>query len=296
MAAETDGNVPSHSDADIAMMRRCISLSATSAQLGELPFAALICKDGDLIAESTNRVVQSADITRHAELAAISEAQKILGRADLNGCTLYSIVEPCAMCSFAVRETSISRVVFSINSPIMGGLSKWNVLRDVELSHALPEVFGPVPEVVVGLLRQEAEKVWQAWNPDLLGGHQEQRISGWRAPHRAVPSISTRYPTAAAFCAACLPSIEIIRPDAGRKALAGATDRGPPGPCGKLFAVFHDGPAGTQARETCREWRPDKIWLSPERRRPVPRGSLETVHRGCAGCFSLAASAGPPKT
>ena len=154
-----------HSDADIAMMRRCISLSATSAQLGELPFAALICKDGDLIAESTNRVVQSADITRHAELAAISEAQKILGRADLNGCTLYSIVEPCAMCSFAVRETSISRVVFSISSPIMGGLSKWNVLRDVELSHALPEVFGPVPEVVVGLLRQEAEKVWQAWNP-----------------------------------------------------------------------------------------------------------------------------------
>ena len=165
MAAETDGNVPIHSDADIEMMRRCISLSATSAQLGELPFAALICKDGDLVAESTNRVVQSADITRHAELAAISEAQKILGRADLSGCTLYSIVEPCAMCSFAVRETSISRVVFSISSPIMGGLSKWNVLRDVELSHALPEVFGPVPEVVVGLLRQEAEKVWQAWNP-----------------------------------------------------------------------------------------------------------------------------------
>ncbi len=165
MAAETDGNDPIHSAADIAMMRRCIHLAATSTQLGELPFAALICKDGDVIVESTNRVVESADITHHAELAAISEAQKILGRADLSGCTLYSIVEPCAMCSFAVRETSIGRVVFSISSPIMGGLSKWNVLRDVELSHALPEVFGPVPEVIVGLLRQEAEKVWQAWNP-----------------------------------------------------------------------------------------------------------------------------------
>jgi tRNA(adenine34) deaminase len=165
MAAETDGNGPIHSDSDIAMMRRCIHLAATSAQLGELPFAALICKDGDVIVESTNRVVQSADITHHAELTAISEAQKILGRADLNGYTLYSIVEPCAMCSFAVRETSISRVVFSLNSPIMGGLSKWNVLRDVELSHALPEVFGPVPEVIVGLLLEEAEKVWQTWNP-----------------------------------------------------------------------------------------------------------------------------------
>jgi tRNA(adenine34) deaminase len=165
MAADTEGNDPIHSDADIAMMRRCIHLSATSAQLGELPFGALICKDGNLIVESTNRVVQSADITHHAELTAISEAQKILGRADLSGCTLYSTVEPCAMCSFAVRETSIGRVVFSLGSPIMGGLSKWNVLRDVELSHALPEVFGPVPEVVVGLLREEAEEVWRSWNP-----------------------------------------------------------------------------------------------------------------------------------
>ena len=172
MAAEIDGNDPIQSDADVAMMRRCIHLSATSAQLGELPFAALICKDGDLIVESTNRVVESADITHHAELAAISEAQKILGRADLSGCTLYSTVEPCAMCSFAVRETSIGRVVFSISSPIMGGLSKWNVLRDVELSHALPEVFGPVPEVIVGLLLEEAKSLAGS-GFGLLGRHQD---------------------------------------------------------------------------------------------------------------------------
>ena len=59
MAAEIDGNVPIQSDADIAMMRRCIHLSATSAQLGELPFAALLCKGGDIIAERTNRVVKA---------------------------------------------------------------------------------------------------------------------------------------------------------------------------------------------------------------------------------------------
>jgi tRNA(adenine34) deaminase len=165
MAAAIDGRDPLQSDIDIAMMRRCIHLSATSTRLGELPFAALICKGGEVIVESTNRVVQSADVVHHAELVAISEAQKILGRADLSGCTLYSTVEPCAMCAFAVRETGIGRVAFSISSPIMGGLSKWNVLRDTELSHALPEVFGPVPEVIVGLLRQEAEDVWQAWNP-----------------------------------------------------------------------------------------------------------------------------------
>jgi tRNA(adenine34) deaminase len=69
------------------------------------------------------------------------------------------------MCSFAIRETRIGRVVFSIKSPMMGGLSKWNVLRDTEVSHALPEVFGSVPEVIAGLLRQEAEAVWSKWNP-----------------------------------------------------------------------------------------------------------------------------------
>ena len=69
------------------------------------------------------------------------------------------------MCSFPIRETHIGRVVFAMNSPMMGGLSKWNILRDSELSRAMPEVFGPVPEVIAGLARDEAEKVWRNWNP-----------------------------------------------------------------------------------------------------------------------------------
>jgi tRNA(adenine34) deaminase len=47
----------------------------------------------------------------------------------------------------------------------MGGLSKWNVLRDNELSRMMPEAFGPAPEVVVGLMQREAEKIWWRWNP-----------------------------------------------------------------------------------------------------------------------------------
>ena len=66
------------------------------------------------------------------------------------------------MCAFAARETRIGRVVFAIKSPMMGGVSKWNVLRDTELSNAMPEVFGPVPEVVAGLLQEEAERIWMA--------------------------------------------------------------------------------------------------------------------------------------
>ncbi|HEX9071000.1 MAG TPA: nucleoside deaminase [Pseudolabrys sp.] len=165
IVANSDGNGRDHSAIDAAMMKRCIRLAEDAIQRGELPFATLICKGNDVVATTINQVVQNADVTRHAELIALSEAQRTLGTKDLSACTLYTIVEPCAMCSFAIRETRIGRVVFSIKSPMMGGLSKWNVLRDTEVSHALPEVFGSVPEVIAGLSCQEAEAVWSKWNP-----------------------------------------------------------------------------------------------------------------------------------
>ena len=165
MDARTDGHDTEHSNIDALMMERCIRLSAKATKNGELPFASLICKGNDLLVETTNLVARDGDVTRHAEIVAMSEAQKALGRRDLADCTLYSTVEPCAMCSYAIRETRIARVIYSIKSPMMGGLSKWNVLRDPELSQAMPEIFGPVPEVVAGLMRREAEYVWSKWNP-----------------------------------------------------------------------------------------------------------------------------------
>src|SRR6185312_6754549 len=116
--------------------------------------ASLICRGNELVLETTNRVARDGDVTRHAELIAISEAQKALGRRDLADCTLYTTVEPCAMCSYAILETRIARVIYSIKSPVMGGLSKWNVLRDPELSQAMPEVFGAVPEVIKRAIRK----------------------------------------------------------------------------------------------------------------------------------------------
>ena len=115
----------------------------------------------------------------------MSEAQKILRRKDLADCTLYTTVEPCAMCSFAIRETRIGRVVFAIRSPVMGGLSKWNVLRDLELSQALPEVFGPVPEVIAGHSRRKAEKSMVEMESAFLVGHEISRISGRRSRTRS---------------------------------------------------------------------------------------------------------------
>lgn len=150
---------------DVAMMTRCIELARDAAKAGEFPFASVVGKDGAVVAEAANRVVRDRDVTRHAELLAIAEAQSVLGRRILSGCTLYSIVEPCPMCAFPAREAQIGRVVFALRSPLMGGMSKWNILRDAEISSAMPEAFGAVPEVVVGVLAREAEEVWKSWNP-----------------------------------------------------------------------------------------------------------------------------------
>ncbi len=151
------------------MMRRCIALSAAATRHGEFPFASVISRGPDIVAEATNLVAQRSDVCQHAELLALSMAQQVLGKKDLSGCTIYSNVEPCVMCSFPIRETRISRVIFAISSPLMGGFSKWNVLRDAELSSVMPEAFGPIPETIVGLLQSEAEKVWWKWNPVIWG-------------------------------------------------------------------------------------------------------------------------------
>ena len=165
---------------DTAMMARCIELSRTATSEGEYPFACIICCDSEVVVEVTNRVARDGDLTRHAELMAISQAQKLLGKTKLKTCTLYCNVEPCPMCSFAIREAGIGRVLFSLRSPFMGGLSRWNVLSDSELSRRMPEVFGKAPEVVTGLLAKEAARVWRRWNPIVWGVIRWRGIFGWR--------------------------------------------------------------------------------------------------------------------
>lgn len=156
---------PPAAERDLTMLRRCIELSRSAIDAGEDPFACIICVGDRVIAETTTRSARDGDITRHAEMLALAEAQKALGGRDLGRCSIYCNVEPCAMCAFGIRETRIARVIYAIPSPLMGGRSKWDILGDADISDALPEVFGRPPEVVGGLLENEAAEVWRAWHP-----------------------------------------------------------------------------------------------------------------------------------
>ncbi len=149
---------------DQAMMTRCIELSRSGVAEGEYPFGTVIALDGQIIAEATNRTVREGDVSRHAEVIALALAQKAVGRPEMARATLYTNVEPCAMCSYCIREAWIGRVVYALSSPFMGGASKWNILRDREISSRVP-IFGPAPEVVSGVLARDVEQAWRAWNP-----------------------------------------------------------------------------------------------------------------------------------
>jgi tRNA(adenine34) deaminase len=166
---EPAGNVPasgcSCETTDDAMMLRCIALSRTAVGKGEYPFGTVIALDGKIVAEAINRSVRQRDVTRHAEVIALSQVQQKVSRDRLRHCTLYTNIEPCAMCSYCIREAGIGRVVYALGSPVMGGVSKWNILRDDEMSGRLPQVFGAVPEVVSGVRVLEAQQAWRDWNP-----------------------------------------------------------------------------------------------------------------------------------
>lgn len=208
---------------DLQMMERCLELAQRGVDNGELPFGAVIVSRGEIIAEATNCVSSEGDITRHAELVALSEAQKVLKRKRLQDCTLYTIFEPCPMCSFPAREARIGRVVFALSSPVMGGFSKWDVLKDDDLSRKLPEVFGPPPEIVSGLLSAQAEQVWRRWHP--LAWHIMKRrgcigpVADLPERHTAASHPAVSWSTLVAILAAPALSVSraILRPRGGSR-------------------------------------------------------------------------------
>src|ERR1019366_1046240 len=154
-----------HQTDDEAMMARCVELSRIAVDKGEYPFGTVIARDGKILAEAINHTVRDGDVTRHAEVIALSQAQKAIGREQLRHYTLYTNIEPCAMCSYCIREAWIGRVVYALGSPLMGGLSKWNILRDGNISGHMPQIFGAAPEIVSGVLTREAQLAWRDRNP-----------------------------------------------------------------------------------------------------------------------------------
>ena len=101
-------------DTDKYFLQQTIALAEKNVQTGNGgPFAAIITKNGEIIAQGTNVVTLNNDPTAHAEISAIRNACKTLNSFQLDGCTLYSSCEPCPMCLGAIYWARLERLVFA---------------------------------------------------------------------------------------------------------------------------------------------------------------------------------------
>lgn len=102
-----------NADMNPEFMRRAIDLAAQNIREGGGPFAAVIVKDGRIVAECGNSVTRSLDPTAHAEVNAIREACRRLQTFELRGCEIYSSCEPCPMCMAAIYWARLDVLYFA---------------------------------------------------------------------------------------------------------------------------------------------------------------------------------------
>jgi guanine deaminase len=95
-------------------MREAVSLGRSGMQQnGGGPFGAVVVCEGGIVGRGSNQVTILLDPTAHAEVLAIREACRTLGRFDLRGCVLYTSCEPCPMCLAAIYWARLDRVFYA---------------------------------------------------------------------------------------------------------------------------------------------------------------------------------------
>ncbi len=100
--------------ADARFMEEAVELARGAAARGEGgPFGAVVVRDGQVVARGWNRVTGTNDPTAHAEVVAIREACRVLGRFHLEDCELYASCEPCPMCLAAAHWARLKAVWYA---------------------------------------------------------------------------------------------------------------------------------------------------------------------------------------
>ena len=148
---------------DLMFMRMALEEAARAAAAGEVPIAALVVQDSQVLAQAHNCRELWQDPTAHAEVIAIRAAATAIGTWRLTGTTLYVTVEPCAMCIGAIILARISRVVFGAWDPKAGACgSVFDFTNEPRLNHRV--------EILGGLLEQESQALIQQFFRELRTG------------------------------------------------------------------------------------------------------------------------------
>lgn len=130
-----------------SFMERALELAKEAAIAGEVPVGAVIVSsEGEILAETRNRIIELKDATAHAEVLAIRGAGARLSSERLIDCDLYVTLEPCTMCAGAISFARLRRVYYGCSDPKGGGVEQGACFFDQPTCHHKPEIYGGICE------------------------------------------------------------------------------------------------------------------------------------------------------
>ncbi len=131
-----DPRSQSITDADAYWMSRALEQAIEAVTADEVPVGAVIVRDGSIIAAAANQRESLRDPTAHAEMIAITQAAAAVEDWRLERATLYVTLEPCVMCSGAILQARLPRVVYGAADPKGGAVSSlYRLLEDPRMNH-----------------------------------------------------------------------------------------------------------------------------------------------------------------
>ncbi len=149
---------------DLEYMQLALAEARTAMEQGEVPIGAVLVDDeGGVVVRAHNRREANHDATAHAEIIAIREGGRRLGRWRLSGCTLYVTLEPCPMCAGALVMARLKRVVYGVPDTRAGSVeSIFNIPAHPSLNHHI--------EVTAGIAEDECRSILQSFFRARRGG------------------------------------------------------------------------------------------------------------------------------
>lgn len=139
---------------DEKYMKEAIRQAKKAYAIGEVPIGCVIVYEDRIIGRGYNRRTTDKNTLAHAELIAIKKASKKMGDWRLEGCTMYVTLEPCQMCSGAIVQSRMSRVVVGCMNPKAGCAgSILNLLQMEEFNHQVELETGVLGEACSQMMK-----------------------------------------------------------------------------------------------------------------------------------------------